>query len=103
MIVYTLQITLWPASCGLLDVVFVMDSSGSINYNYYLNWNYALTFVSNLASLLPTPNTIRFGMVVFSDNAQNSFFLNTYSSSTTQALYSFIYSRKQSLQIIILF
>ena len=64
--------------CDPLDIVFVVDSSGSINYAYYGNWAYALQFISDLATLLPTPNIARFGLVIYADNAQNIFFLNTF-------------------------
>ncbi len=60
------------------DLVFVVDSSGSIRDKGFENWDTILTFVSDLVTALPVgENGVRIGMVVFSNNARNEFYLNS--------------------------
>jgi len=66
------------ASCQL-DLVFVVDSSGSINWADPDNWSTMLSFMADIVGRLNIgPSGAQVGVVLFSDNAQNSFYLNTY-------------------------
>ena len=69
---------------SLADVVFVLDSSGSIRDNNpqdgsYDNWNLLLTFVADVVTGLSIGlSATRVGIVTFSDTGDNLFYLNTY-------------------------
>ena len=61
------------------DIVFVVDSSGSIRDKGFENWDIVLEFISDIVGALPIgENGVRVGMVVFSNNAENGFYLNDY-------------------------
>lgn len=62
-----------------LDLVFVVDSSGSIRQsNTSDNWMRMKTFMIDILEKLQdiSPSTVRVGLVVFSDHAHNEFFLS---------------------------
>ena len=69
-----------------MDLVFVIDSSGSIrdlnpSDGSYDNWAITLNFVADIInSLTIGPNAIQVGLVIYSNEARVEFFLNTYSS-----------------------
>ena len=72
-----------------MDLVFVLDSSGSIRDNNpqdgsFDNWNLLLQFVANVISNLNIgeANT-RVGIVKYSFQAENVFYLNTYYDKAT--------------------
>jgi hypothetical protein len=81
-------VTILGCESGVADVVFVLDSSGSIRDNNppdgsYDNWNLMLTFVADIIDRLNIGvNGVRIGVVTFSDNGDNTFYLNTYFSKT---------------------
>ncbi len=70
------------------DLVFVVDSSGSIrdanpSDGSYDNWNLILTFMRNIVNGLDIGYTgYRVGLVRYSENADNIFYLNTYTSKS---------------------
>ena len=72
-----------------LDVVFIIDGSGSIRDanpadGSYDNWNLLLTFVANVADNLPvSPSGTHVAAVVFSDNGQLLFPLSRYTDSAS--------------------
>ena len=65
------------------DLVFVVDSSGSIRDqnpadNSYDNWNLILEYVYDVVALMPIgSNNVRVGLVVYSQYGINAFRLNT--------------------------
>ena len=67
------------------DLVFVLDSSGSIRENQDDsepdNYNVLLQFLAQIVSLLPIgPDGFQVGLVRFSNTGENEFFMNDYSS-----------------------
>ncbi|KAK0055893.1 collagen alpha-5(VI) chain [Biomphalaria pfeifferi] len=68
-----------PFQClGKADVIFVLDSSGSIGS---LNYQEALSFLANFAGSFKIGNDdFRFGLVIFSDNARKIFDLSSYNN-----------------------
>lgn len=69
--------------CGI-DLVFLIDQSGSINFNDPGNWNRSKDFIASLVSRLTFgPSDARVGLVRFSDSAQNDFFLNDFLDKQT--------------------
>jgi len=67
-------------NCGtqIADVVFVLDSSGSIAWVDSTNWNRMLTFVADVVDQLNIGyNGVHVGLVTYSDMARNEFFLTT--------------------------
>ena len=63
-------------SCDQEDIVFVVDSSGSILRE---NWFVVLEFMKNLIrDFTVGPNNVQVGVVSFSDNVRPEFQLNTY-------------------------
>jgi len=68
---------------GLIDLVFVVDSSGSIRDAGYENWDTVLQFVADVVqSLTIGPQSVQVGMVVYSNNARVDFNLNTHMSAS---------------------
>ena len=63
---------------GLADLVFVVDSSGSIDRTK--DWPLALRFLTSVVDRVDAGGTFRVGMVVYSSSSRNRFFLNTYTS-----------------------
>ena len=73
-----------PGPCAVpLDIVFVIDSSGSINFADNGNWNRVLAFTNELVSkyIIGTRFT-QVGVVRFSTRVENSMYLNQYSSKS---------------------
>lgn len=73
----------------MADIVFILDSSGSIcdneiqwnNATRCNNWNLILTFAANIIDSLAEPgSSIRVGVVTFADKGRNEFFLRNYTS-----------------------
>lgn len=73
----TCPTTTTSATSGcLLDLVFILDSSGSIGSS---DWNRMLGFINNIIGRLTvSPNGIHVGVIVFSDTASVSFYLTQY-------------------------
>jgi len=58
------------AEC-FLDLCFLVDSSGSINYKGAVNWDTALGFVANVTDAFTIgPRNVRVAFVLFSTNAR---------------------------------
>jgi len=78
-------------TCSTLkaDIVFIVDSSGTIRDNNptdasYDNWTLMLNFMANVVNSLTIGiNNAQVGFVRFSDIGENMFFLNTYSDKTS--------------------
>ncbi|KAH9492389.1 hypothetical protein Btru_050997, partial [Bulinus truncatus] len=72
------QISPVPFQCvGKADILFVLDSSGSIGQSSY---DTALGFLANLAgSFQVGPDAFRFGEIIFSNNAQTVFTIGAHS------------------------
>lgn len=74
---------------SVVDLVFVLDSSGSIRDNNpddgsYDNWLLLLQFVANVIDRLSISSTnTRVGVVVFSDIGDNVFYLNTFNDKSS--------------------
>ncbi len=65
-------------SAAAADIVFVVDSSGSIRDKGFENWDIMLNFVADIVAALPIGrDAVRIGMVVYSNDARNEFFLDT--------------------------
>ncbi|OWF38639.1 Collagen alpha-6(VI) chain [Mizuhopecten yessoensis] len=67
-------------TCGSkpADIVFILDSSGSEGGD---NFNKQLQFMSNFVKHFSIgPHDVQFGLVTFSIQARNEFYLNTYNS-----------------------
>jgi hypothetical protein len=64
-----------------LDLVFVVDSSGSIQFASNANWGIIKDFMVDIVSRLTigTSDT-QIGVVLFSNNAENVFYLNSFSN-----------------------
>ena len=66
------------------DIVFVVDSSGSIRYNQAQgtedNWKVILNFIANFIKR-SSRTRVRYGLVKYSTEVVNEFFLNTYNST----------------------
>lgn len=62
------------------DIILVVDSSGSIEFNnpgdYELEKRFIIDVINSLGAL--GPRGIQIGLVLFSDQVQNIFYLNTY-------------------------
>jgi len=71
------------AEC-LLDLNFVVDSSGSINFKGPRNWDITLEFVANVTSQFTIgPNNVQVAFVLFSDVATVEWDLTRYRDSTS--------------------
>ena len=73
---------------GVADLVFVVDSSGSINQSpstsgQYTNWELSLRFLTDIIDRVDAGGDWRIGMVVYSHSAENRFFLNTYTNKNS--------------------
>ena len=70
------------ATCAL-DLVFVLDSSGSVGSD---NWHLLLTFVASVVEAFTiSPIDTRVGVVVYSNSATSEFYLNTYYDAATMS------------------
>ena len=89
-----MELNIYITACdGRADVVFVVDSSGSIRENRFAM---LMDYVRNVTKLLEvSPDRTRVGLVTFSDRATTEFNLNTYSSKEDimQALHYVQYAR----------
>ncbi len=64
-------------NCNQVDLVFLVDSSGSIYRN---NWPIILEFMRNIVrDFTVGPNDVRVGVAIFGNDVQPIFQLNTYS------------------------
>ena len=71
-----------PGLCDVpLDLVFVIDSSGSINFAGAGNWDRVLKFVNDIVSKrVIGPTATRVGVVRYSTEVDSMFYLNTHNS-----------------------
>ena len=71
-----------PGQCDApLDLVFVIDSSGSINFAGAGNWDRVLKFVNDIVSKrVIGPTATRVGVVRYSTEVDSMFYLNTYNN-----------------------
>ena len=66
------------ADC-LLDLVYIVDSSGSINYKDARNWDTMLEFLVNVTRQFTIgPDDVQVGLVLFSDDAHVEWDLTRY-------------------------
>ena len=74
----------FPASgcTASIDLAFIVDSSGSINEKDPNNWNTVLRFVERVVERFDNIGSdgVRVGLVVYSNNPEVSFFLNTHNN-----------------------
>ena len=62
----------------MADIVFVLDSSGSITETDQTNWDKMLKFIKDVVTIFSsTGGDMRFALVSFSDNATVEFYLDT--------------------------
>ncbi len=65
------------------DLIFVLDSSGSINNNHPDNYDQVLGFVHNFVSQLAIgPDANQVGVIIFGNQEQIVFNLSTYSNKS---------------------
>ena len=70
-------IYLFIVECGLLDVVFILDSSGSIQEDDPGNWDLLKSFIINAADTLEvSADGTHVGLVQFSNRAELIFKLD---------------------------
>ena len=74
-----------PCQGGKLDLVFLIDSSGSINKDDSGNFNRVLRFLVDLLDKFDVGRTVRVGLISYSQSAENQFFLDTYSDKRSIA------------------
>jgi len=75
------MLTYFPAGCDLADIIFIVDSSGSIQERDVTNWDKMLTFIKDVITQFGTTGgDIRFGLVDFSDNAIVEFYLDSHTN-----------------------
>lgn len=68
----------------VMDLVFLLDSSNTVNADGPSGWSSVLSFVSNTISGLSIGSmATRVGVVTFSDTAQNPIWLNSYDDKPT--------------------
>ena len=65
---------------GLIDLVFIVDSSPSFQSVGSEDWKHSLRFLAAIVDKLDIVSTLRVGMVLYSGFAENRFYLNTYSN-----------------------
>ena len=66
-------------SCNFADIVFVLDSSGSIGRE---NWIKVLNFTKSVASSFQLgSDSVQIGVITYANKAQIQFYLNTYDNS----------------------
>lgn len=69
-----------PTCSAKADILFILDSSGSIGHN---NYDTMLTFVKDIVSNFDVgPNKIQVGAEIFSDRTYQQFNLNKYSTKS---------------------
>jgi len=72
-------LVIFSVARDVADIVFILDSSGSINDDDPGNWNRTLIFVSDIVKqFMRLGGDFRFGMVKFSDNAEVEFTLDQF-------------------------
>ena len=69
-----------------VDLVFLLDSSGSINKTAsasgrYENWDLSLNFLKGIVDRVDVGGRWRIGLVLFGNQARNHFFLNSFNNS----------------------
>jgi len=68
----------------LLDLNFVVDSSGSINFEYASNFNTSLQFVANVVRAFAIgPNSVQVAFVIFGNTARVEWSLTQYRDQTS--------------------
>ena len=83
-----LILTRFPAHvsdvCQQLDLVFVVDSSGSINKFDDQNWGRVLSFMNTVVdNLVIGTNDVHVGLIKYSNNAEVRFKLDVYTDAGT--------------------
>jgi hypothetical protein len=64
---------------GKSDIVFVVDSSGSIDDSDILNWERVKNFTKSVVELLDIGrDNVRIGLVLFGNEAHIQFYLDSY-------------------------
>ncbi len=77
---YIFVLYVLASRCNQEDVVFLVDSSGSI---YRSNWPIILEFMKNIVrDFTIGPNNVRVGVAIFGNDVQPIFQLNTYSTQS---------------------
>ena len=67
--------------CGRADIVFIVDSSGSINEQDSNNWNLVLNFMQSLVdSFTIGSDDVRIGAVLYSEFAEVRFYLDDHTT-----------------------
>ena len=67
--------------CGIADIIFLVDSSGSIKQTNPTDWDLALGFVRDtIRGLAQISTDVRFGIITFSYEARLVFDLNEYTN-----------------------
>lgn len=84
------------SACENLDIVFVIDSSGSINTNDAANWDRLLQFCADIVDsgrYVVNQDNTRFAAIRYSNNAETGFLLDAHDSkeATSDALKSLPY------------
>ena len=65
-----------------VDLVFMLDDSGSINYRDTNNWNRMLDFVNNIIKrVIIEPAETQIGVLIFDTEIRNPIYLNSYENS----------------------
>ena len=69
-------------NCNTLDVVFVVDSSGSINKNDDQNWGRVLAFINRVIDGFKIGvNDVHVGLIKYSNTAEVMFRLDSYTEA----------------------
>ena len=68
--------------CSRLDLVFVVDSSGSINKKDDQNWGHILSFMNTIVdNLVIGTNDVHVGLIKYGNNAEVMFKLDRYTDA----------------------
>ena len=66
--------------CGQADIVFIVDSSGSINFIDDQNWSQVLKFLSEFIQKETVSQDVRFSLITYNETASLIFDLRRYTS-----------------------
>jgi uncharacterized protein YegL len=80
--------------CGKADIVFIVDSSGSINDRDSNNWNLVLGFMQEVVSTFTIgSDAVRIGAILYSEFAEVRFYLDEHfdAQSVNEAIGNFPY------------
>ena len=62
-----------------MDLVFILDSSGSISSSHF---NLSLQFVAQVVEAMKVPDVVKVATVTYSDSPHVEFYLNSYSNKS---------------------